>query len=269
MSKRNVELAGGQEGQWAHNHFSLRQGAEEAARHLTLPAPPVQRSPSPMPLVAFATAAAGSNPKDATERRAMQSGTSFVTGKPGSAAGPGGRPSSAGGANLFMSARPPSRPSSTGARAASAGGRKAPAGKTAKVLGQDEALNLRSKAAYDLSQRQGVSRPAPKRVEASNPQLPVPPAASSSPARDSASQALWSPDTPEYVPHFTCCYEDTPAEQEAGEMQSVPSQEPVSYTTATAEKALDSLGSGKAVAPKPTGYGSSSFAPLAGRRSAT
>lgn len=33
-----------------------------------------------MPLVAFATAAAGSNPKDATERRAMQSGTSFVTG---------------------------------------------------------------------------------------------------------------------------------------------------------------------------------------------
>lgn len=107
------------------------------------------------------------------------------------------------------------------------------------------------------------------RVEASNPQLPVPPAASSSPARDSASQALWSPDTPEYVPHFTCCYEDTPAEQEAGEMQSVPSQEPVSYTTATAEKALDSLGSGKAVAPKPTGYGSSSFAPLAGRRSAT
>ncbi|KAL3143846.1 hypothetical protein ABBQ32_003669 [Trebouxia sp. C0010 RCD-2024] len=269
LSKRNVELAGGQEGQWAHNHFSLRQGAEEAARHLTLPAPPVQRSPSPMPLVAFATAAAGSNPKDATERRAMQSGTSFVTGKPGSAAGPGGRPSSAGGANLFMSARPPSRPSSTGARAASAGGRKAPAGKTAKVLGQDEALNLRSKAAYDLSQRQGVSRPAPKRVEASNPQLPVPPAASSSPARDSASQALWSPDTPEYVPHFTCCYEDTPAEQEAGEMQSVPSQEPVSYTTATAEKALDSLGSGKAVAPKPTGYGSSSFAPLAGRRSAT
>lgn len=33
-----------------------------------------------MPILVPPTAAAGSNPKDATERRAMQSGTSFVTG---------------------------------------------------------------------------------------------------------------------------------------------------------------------------------------------
>lgn len=34
-----------------------------------------------MPLIVPPTAAAGSAPKDATERRAMQSGTSFVTGQ--------------------------------------------------------------------------------------------------------------------------------------------------------------------------------------------
>ena len=49
------------------------------------------------------------------------------------------------------------------AAAAAAAGRKAPAGKTAKILGENEALNLRSKAAYNLSQRQGPNRPALKR----------------------------------------------------------------------------------------------------------
>ena len=62
--------------------FFFRQGAEDRARNLTLPAHTVRRSPSPMPAVMVSpTAAAGSNPKDATERRAMQSGTSFVTGQ--------------------------------------------------------------------------------------------------------------------------------------------------------------------------------------------
>lgn len=47
--------------------------------------------------------------------------------------------------------------------AAGAAGRKAPAGKTTKVLGGDEALTLRSKAAYNQSQRQELKKPAPKR----------------------------------------------------------------------------------------------------------
>lgn len=51
-----------------------------------------------------------------------------------------------------------------GAKGAAAAGKKAPAGKTAKILGEDEALNLRSKAAYNSSQRQGPSRPALKRL---------------------------------------------------------------------------------------------------------
>ena len=49
--------------------------------------------------------------------------------------------------------------------AAAAGGRKAPAGKTAKVLGGDEALTLRSKAAYNTAQHQDMRRPPPKRCD--------------------------------------------------------------------------------------------------------
>ena len=57
-----------------------RAGAEATARSLTLPQAPVRRSPSPGILAVPPTAAAGVAPKDATERRAMQSGASFVTG---------------------------------------------------------------------------------------------------------------------------------------------------------------------------------------------
>ena len=105
------------------------------------------------------------------------------------------------------------------------------------------------------------------RAETSSPPPPVPLAASSSPAKDSASQALWSPDTPEYVPQFTCYYEDVQAEQKAGELQSKPDQ--AAMSSINENKTIESLGVTKAPAPKPTGYGSSSFAPLAGRHSAT
>ncbi len=57
-----------------------RAGAEATARHVTLPALPVRRSPSPAPSLVPPTAAAGLAPKDATERRSIQSGTSFVPG---------------------------------------------------------------------------------------------------------------------------------------------------------------------------------------------
>ncbi len=41
--------------------------------------------------------------------------------------------------------------------------RKAPAGKSAKMLDSTEALNLRAKAAFDHSQRQDQRKPAAKR----------------------------------------------------------------------------------------------------------
>lgn len=57
-----------------------RAGAEATARNLTLPQAPMRRSPSPGLLSVPPTAAAGVTPKDATERRAMQSGASIVPG---------------------------------------------------------------------------------------------------------------------------------------------------------------------------------------------
>ncbi|KAL0023429.1 hypothetical protein WJX79_010946 [Trebouxia sp. C0005] len=168
LSKQNVRTAGGAEAAAVHDHFSVRAGAEATARNLTLPTQPVQRSPSPAPVITPATAPTGSAPKDATERRSIPSGTSFIPGRSGSKAGPIGRgaPSGAAGANLFMSARPPSRPASLGGRAAV---RKAPAGKSAKMLDSTEALNLRAKAAFDHSQRQEQRKPAAKRPAPSEP----------------------------------------------------------------------------------------------------
>lgn len=61
--------------------FQCRAGAEATAKTLTLPAQLVQRSPSPAPTFAPATAPTGSAPKDATERRSIPSGTSFIPGQ--------------------------------------------------------------------------------------------------------------------------------------------------------------------------------------------
>jgi len=58
-----------------------RAGAEATARNLTLPSQPVQRSPSPAPVITPASAPTGSAPKDATERRSIPSGTSFIPGE--------------------------------------------------------------------------------------------------------------------------------------------------------------------------------------------
>lgn len=105
-------------------------------------------------------------------------------------------------------------------------------------------------------------------MEPSGPQPSALPTTSSSPARDPASQALWSPDTPEYVPRFTCKYDDEQAEEE---VHQEPGQGAVPKVTRTAEVKLQhTLGGARAAAAakSPTGYGSSSFAPLAGRRPA-
>lgn len=106
------------------------------------------------------------------------------------------------------------------------------------------------------------------RAEPSSPQSPALPAASSSPVRVTASQALWSPDTPEYIPRFTCNYDDDALEGE--EMQHKPGEEAVPRLRgATKGKVPEVSGAGDTSAQKPTGYGSSSFAPLAGRRPAS
>ncbi|KAL0049092.1 hypothetical protein WJX82_006169 [Trebouxia sp. C0006] len=217
LSKQNVRIADGAEAAAAHDHFSVRAGAEATARNLTLPSQPFQRSPSPAPVITPASAPTGSAPKDATERRSIPSGTSFIPGRPGAKAGLGGRgaSSNAAGANMFMSARPPSRPPSMGGKAAV---RKAPAGKSAKMLDSTEALNLRAKAAFDHSQRQEQRKPAAKRPAPPEP-VPTTSAAPSSPPRDPNSQAIWSPDTPEYTPQYTCQYSEEEAGQEVGEMQ--------------------------------------------------
>lgn len=110
------------------------------------------------------------------------------------------------------------------------------------------------------------------RAEPSSPPPPALPAASSSPVRVTASQALWSPDTPEYVPRFTCIYGDDDAKPELDgeEMQHKQSGEAVSRLRGAAEGKLPEIsGGGDTSAQKPTGYGSSSFAPLAGRRPAS
>ena len=46
--------------------------------------------------------------------------------------------------------------------------KKAPAGKSAKMLDSTEALNLRAKAAFDHNQRQEQRKPAAKRCVSSN-----------------------------------------------------------------------------------------------------
>ncbi|DBA75853.1 hypothetical protein WJX77_003010 [Trebouxia sp. C0004] len=262
LSKQNVRIAGGAEAAAAHDHFSVRAGAEATARNLTLPTQPVQRSPSPVPVITPVSAPTGSAPKDATERRSIPSGTSFIPGRPGAKAGPSGRGASSGaaGANLFMSARPPSRPPSMGGRAAV---KKAPAGKSAKMLDSTEALNLRAKAAFDHSQRQEQRKPAAKRPAPSEPASAS--AAPSSPPRDPNSQAIWSPDTPEHTPQYTCQYSKEEAGQEAGEMQldSDEKGEDKGAASAPAPSHLQSRPASGLTAHVQAAYGSGSVAPFA------
>lgn len=110
------------------------------------------------------------------------------------------------------------------------------------------------------------------RAEPSSPQPPALPAASSSPARETASQAIWSPDTPEYIPQYTCRYDDGDDGQlgsEAQDMQHEPGRVAVSKSGGAVGGHLPgTVGSGSTAVQKPSGYGSSNFTPLAGRRPA-
>lgn len=111
------------------------------------------------------------------------------------------------------------------------------------------------------------------RAEPSSPQPPALPAAASSPATDTASQAIWSPDTPEYIPQFTCKYDDDEDGQhgsEAQDMQHEPGSVAVSKAGGAVEGQISgTVGGGGTAVHKPSGYGSSSFTPLAGRRPAS
>lgn len=110
------------------------------------------------------------------------------------------------------------------------------------------------------------------RAEPSSPQPLALPAASSSPARETASQAIWSPDTPEYIPQFTCRYDndgDGQLGSEAQDMRHEPGRVAVSKPGGAVEGQLTgTVGGGSTAVQKPSGYGSSSFTPLAGRRPA-
>ena len=87
--------------------------------------------------------------------------------------------------------------------------------------------------------------------------------------RDTASQALWSPDTPEYIPRFTCNYDDdAQPELEGQEMQHKPGTEAALRGPAEG-KLPETFGGGNTATQKLSGYGSSSFAPLAGHRPAS
>ena len=90
------------------------------------------------------------------------------------------------------------------------------------------------------------------------------PAVPSSPLGDPSSQAIWSPDTPDYIPQYTCQY-DTEAGQKADEIQSdkqgeEPAPEAASPLPASKKNVDGSM------AHKQATYGSSSVAPFAQHR---
>lgn len=85
------------------------------------------------------------------------------------------------------------------------------------------------------------------------------------PLRDIHTEAVWSPDTPEYIPQFTCQYAD--ADEQPGQSQHD------SKADQAAEEDLESAAvkpaAKDATLPKASGalgYGSSSVAPFAFRQ---
>ena len=102
-------------------------------------------------------------------------------------------------------------------------------------------------------------RPAPEASESATETIPGPP------PRDIKTDALWSPDTPEYIPQYTCQLEEP--DNEAGQAASEPNtDQAMENDTVYADAgvgASDALLSGSRGT---LGYGSSSVAPFAFRR---
>lgn len=91
------------------------------------------------------------------------------------------------------------------------------------------------------------------------------PAAPSSPPRDPNSQAIWSPDTPEYSPEYTCRYSEEEAGQEVDEMQldSGEEGEDRDAASAPAPSNLQRKPARGLTAHVQAAYGSESIAPFA------
>jgi len=104
-----------------------------------------------------------------------------------------------------------------------------------------------------------MSRPAPSEPVSTS-------AAPSSPPRDPNSQAIWSPDTPEYTPHQ---YSEEEAGQEVGEMQldSGEEGEDRNAASAPAPSNLQSSPASGSTAHVQAAYGSGSVTPFALHRS--
>ena len=108
-----------------------------------------------------------------------------------------------------------------------------------------------------------MCRPAPPEP------VPTTSAAPSSPPRDPNSQAIWSPDTPEYTPQYTCQYSEEEAGQEVGEMQldSGEEGEDRNAASAPAPSNLQSSPASGSTAHVQAAYGSGSVTPFALHRS--
>lgn len=102
-----------------------------------------------------------------------------------------------------------------------------------------------------------MSRPAPPEL------VPTSSAAPSSPPRDPNSQAIWSPDTPEYTPQYTCQYSEEEAGQEVGEMQLESREEEKTAASAPAPSNLQSRPASGSTAHVQAAYGIGSVAPFA------
>ena len=103
-----------------------------------------------------------------------------------------------------------------------------------------------------------MSRPAPSEPVSTSAAPPSPP-------RDPNSQAIWSPDTPEYTPQYTCQYSEEEAGQEVGEMQLDCGEEGEDRddASAPAPSSLQSRPASGSTAHVHAAYGSGSVAPFA------
>ena len=102
-------------------------------------------------------------------------------------------------------------------------------------------------------------RPAPEPLEPAAETIPGPP------PRDIKTDALWSPDTPEYIPQYTCKVEESDHEtgQEPPESNADQAMKDETAYADAGVGASDAVLSGSRAT---LGYGSSSVAPFAFRR---
>ena len=94
---------------------------------------------------------------------------------------------------------------------------------------------------------------------------PTPEAIPGPPPRDHTTDALWSPDTPEYIPEYTCQCTDSDTETGQAAPDSKADQA-LEDDVAYADAGVGASDSGLTGVRGTLGYGSSSVAPFAFRR---